>query len=76
VAQIAGWSPWPVGLTVLPFLGIVVFGVATAVDAIHLGLRGEPDDASEATLEAKEARASAPRLTPGLERGAVSPTRT
>lgn len=35
LAAIARWSPWPIGLTMVPFIAIVIFAVASAAVAIR-----------------------------------------
>jgi small subunit ribosomal protein S36 len=51
LAQIDRWSPWPVALSALPFVGIIGFGAATVIGAVRFGLRGDQDAALDAAPE-------------------------
>lgn len=73
-AEIARWSPWPVGITILPFLGIVAFGVATAVDTVRLGLRGDQNGAISGKA-AEPSSSNADPATPGSGERQVTLTR-
>jgi small subunit ribosomal protein S36 len=75
LAAVGRWAPWPVGLTALPFLGILVFGVATAADALRLGLTGDrvPTDHEfqAGSLETPESG-----IPPGPEDADTAPVQT